>query len=62
MEISQNFDGGNISVIECSDPAEIQLEIKKDNNSDFYQWFYFRLSGAKNQQCVLKILNAISAA
>ena len=62
MEISQNFDGGNISVIECSDPAEIQLEIKKDNNSDFYQWFYFRLSGAKNQQCVLNILNAIRAA
>ena len=50
MEISQSFDGGNISVVECSDPAKIQLEIKKDNNSDFYQWFYFRLSGAKNQQ------------
>lgn len=62
MEISQSFDGGNISVVECSDPAKIKLEIKKDSNSDFYQWFYFRLSGAKNQQCVLNILNATNAA
>lgn len=62
MEISANFDGGNISVIECIDPSNIQLEIRKDNNSDFYQWFYFRLSGVKNRPCVINILNTEGAA
>lgn len=62
MEISQDFDGGNITVVECEDPSNIQLEIRKDNNSDFYQWFYFRLSGVKNQNCTLKIVNAQNAA
>ncbi|MDD9889385.1 MAG: M14-type cytosolic carboxypeptidase [Gammaproteobacteria bacterium] len=62
MEISQGFDGGNITVIECEEPSNIQLEIRKDNNSDFYQWFYFRLSGARNRDCTIKILNAGDAA
>ena len=62
MEISQNFDGGNISVIECERPSNIQLEIRKDQNSNFYQWFYFRLCGAKARNCRLSIVNANSAA
>ncbi|NKB34766.1 MAG: hypothetical protein GKR91_16855 [Pseudomonadales bacterium] len=62
MEISQNFDGGNITVLNCVVPSNIQLAIRKDQNSDYYQWFYFRLSGAKNQACVLYILNAQGAA
>lgn len=62
MEISQNFDGGNIIVIECKNPSNIQLKIRKDNNSDFYQWFYFRLSGVKAQKCKLNIVNAKTAA
>ncbi|MSR11183.1 MAG: hypothetical protein EXR84_05200 [Gammaproteobacteria bacterium] len=62
MFISQNFDAGNIEVIACSTPADIQLRIRKDSNSDFYQWFYFRLTGAKAQRCTLKILNAADAA
>lgn len=43
MRISSNFDGGNIEVIEASSPENIQLRIRKDNQSDFHQWFYFRL-------------------
>lgn len=62
MFISQNFDAGNIEVVACSTPEDIQLRIRKDANSDFYQWFYFRLSGAKATQCTLKILNAADAA
>ena len=62
MEINQNFDAGNISVIDCNDASNIQLEINRDNNSEFFQWFYFRLSGVKNQQCTLNITNAKSAA
>lgn len=58
MFISQNFDAGNIEVVACSAPEDIQLRIRKDTNSDFYQWFYFRLSGAKNRECSFRILNA----
>ena len=46
IKISSNFDGGNIKCISDSNAQDIQLEIKKDYLSDFYQWFYFRLSGA----------------
>lgn len=43
MRISCNFDGGNIEVVSADDPQDIQLRIRKDNQSDFHQWFYFRL-------------------
>lgn len=62
MKISSNFDSGNIEVIEASAPGNIRLNIKKDNNSDFYQWFHFRLTGAKDQLCALNIENAEGAA
>lgn len=58
MFISQNFDAGNIEVIACERADEIRLNIRKDANSDFYQWFYFRLSGARQQRCRIEILNA----
>ena len=58
MLISSNFDGGNIRCLAADDPGDIRLEIHKDNKSDFYQWFYFRLTGARDQDCHLKILNA----
>lgn len=43
MRISSNFDSGNIQVIRAEDPLNIQLSIRKDNQSDFYQWFHFKL-------------------
>ncbi|MEM7169313.1 MAG: M14-type cytosolic carboxypeptidase [Pseudomonadota bacterium] len=62
MKISSSFDGGNISCRRITSPQDIQLEILKDHNSDFYQWFYFRLTGAADQDCQLKIVNAGGAA
>ena len=62
MYISQNFDGGNIEVINCADADDIQLNIRADIKSEFYQWFYFRLSGVKAAPCTLHILNAGGAA
>lgn len=62
MKISSNFDAGNIQVIEATNPGNIRLRIRKDHNSDFYQWFYFRLSGAKGQLCAMTIENAAGAA
>lgn len=62
MHINSHFDGGNIRCICCDEPENIQLEIIKDNMSDFYQWFYFRLSGAEGLDCSLSIINAKDSA
>lgn len=43
MKISCNFDAGNIVVVKANAPDDILLNIRKDNQSDFYQWFYFKL-------------------
>jgi murein tripeptide amidase MpaA len=43
VRISSNFDSGNIEVIRAEAPDDIQLVIRKDNQSDFYQWFHFKL-------------------
>ncbi|MBT5559274.1 MAG: hypothetical protein HOJ88_05215, partial [Proteobacteria bacterium] len=62
MRVSSQFDSGNIVVLDGSNPGDIQLEISKDNKSDFYQWFYFRVTGAKGELCRFKIVNAGGAA
>ena len=51
MIISSQFDGGNIECTEQSDASNIQLRIKADNQSEFYQWFYFKASNVKDTDC-----------
>lgn len=58
MKINCNFDGGNIEIVSMETPNNIQLKIRKDENAEFFQWFYFLLTGAKNKACVLHIINA----
>ena len=55
--ISSGFDSGNIVVVR-QDGTDFDLEIARDHASDFYQWFHFRLSGAKDVPTTLRILNA----
>ena len=62
LHISSGFDAGNIIVNDASDPSNIRLSIRKDTNSDFYQWFHFRLTGARDQACRMVIENASDAA
>lgn len=62
MKISSNFDSGNIVVKSAKKFDDIRLEIKVDNGSHFYQWFHFRLTGARGKDCTMKILNAGGAA
>lgn len=57
MKISSNFDAGSIEVIALNNFEDIQLRIRKDNASDFAQWFYFRLQGAAYELCKLRFLN-----
>lgn len=58
MQISSQFDSGNIEVIEASSADNIQLAIRKDNQSDFYQWFHFKLHNNERSEHVLTITNA----
>jgi murein tripeptide amidase MpaA len=58
ISITSNFDGGNILVDSISDNGSIDLNIRKDTNSDFFQWFYFRASGVQGKKLKIKFLNA----
>ena len=62
LNISTNFDAGNIEVINADKFDNIQLKIENDTNSDFLQWFYFRMQGVKSQECKMNIINAGDAA
>ena len=62
IHINAAFDSGNIKVIAAEDPGKIELEICKDHLSDFYQWFHFRVSGARGQALSMQINNAGGAA
>lgn len=58
IKISQNFDAGAIEVVRAERAGEIELNLRKDSHADFMQWFYFRLQGARDQEAVIRILNA----
>jgi len=62
VKISSNFDAGNIDVIEAENSSNIRLRICRDHKSDFYQWFHFRLTGARGQLCAMTIENAAASA
>lgn len=62
LHITSAFDGGNIIVHSAASADNIRLAIRPDNASDFYQWFYYRLSGARDTACRMVIENAKDAA
>ena len=57
ISIDSAFDSGNIHVERVTGPNDIVLTIGKDAHSDFYQWFHFRLSGAMDQRCIIRIID-----
>ena len=61
MHISSAFDSGNIKVID-KNSTPVELAIRIDNQSDFYQWFHFRLEGEVGKEYPLRISNAGKAA
>ena len=61
ISITSAFDGGNIHVV-AIEGDRADLEIVPDHQSDFYQWFYFRVAGAEGRTLVLRLLNAAGAA
>lgn len=62
MIISSAFDGGNIEVVDATDSSIVRLNICNDAHSDFYQWFYFRISDVRDTDLRLRIENAGGAA
>jgi murein tripeptide amidase MpaA len=56
LSVSSAFDGGNINVVAISGDV-VDLEIARDHQSDFYQWFYFRLTGGAGRAINLRITN-----
>lgn len=55
MRISANFDGGSIKVIDQTATDQIELQLVKDNQSDFAQWFYFCLDSQPMTTHTLRI-------
>ncbi|MCI5048603.1 MAG: M14-type cytosolic carboxypeptidase [Aquisalinus sp.] len=62
IRVSSQFDGGNIICRSAERADDIQLDIRHDNESHFYQWFYFRLTGAQDQDCRMRLMNASGSA
>src|ERR1035437_3007477 len=58
LHISTSFDSGAIEVLSLADPSDIQLNIRRDNASEFAQWFHFSLQGAAGVAVTLRFLNA----
>jgi murein tripeptide amidase MpaA len=54
IAIDAAFDSGNIEVLSI-DGTTARLAIRKDHQSDFLQWFHFRVSGAAGCELELKI-------
>ena len=58
LHISTAFDSGAVEVLSLADARDIQLNIRRDNASEFAQWFHFCLQGAAGQAVSLRFLNA----
>ncbi len=65
MQISAGFDSGNIEVVDASNPGDIQLQIRPDPPTTtpdgmvrFFQWFHFRVSGCREVELRIRIVNA----
>ena len=49
ISITSQFDAGAIDVVSAEDPAAIRLRVRPDSHADFAQWFYFRVSGVRDE-------------
>lgn len=61
IAISAAFDSGNIRLVGI-EGDRVDLEIVRDHQSDFYQWFHFRVAGARGRTLTFRIVNAGGAA
>jgi murein tripeptide amidase MpaA len=62
ITVDAAFDSGNIIVGHVGGADDIALTIRKDAHSDFYQWFHFRLRGARGLPCTIRITDLAGSA
>ncbi|ALZ77020.1 M14-type cytosolic carboxypeptidase [Rheinheimera sp. F8] len=62
MKITCNFDSGNIDIISADRIDDIRLAIRKDNMSEFYQWFHFRLHSDSFEPHTIRLTNVNTSA
>ncbi|CAM2947087.1 Peptidase M14 carboxypeptidase A domain-containing protein [Vibrio neptunius] len=62
MKIFSNFESGNIEVVNADNKEAIQLKIPNDNQSEFYQWFHFRLETEAEQSHSIQIVDLKNSA
>ena len=58
IAVSSAFDGGAIELVRADSFDDIEVRIRKDVQADFAQWFYFRLSGVRDQKVRVRFSNA----
>jgi len=61
LHIDADFDTGNIEV-RAIDGDCANLALRVDSNGPWFQWFHFRVSGARGRALTLRIVNAASSA
>ncbi|MCL9999519.1 MAG: M14-type cytosolic carboxypeptidase [Erythrobacter sp.] len=59
--IDAGFDSGNIDVLAISGNTA-RLAIRRDNASEFFQWFHFRVSAPAGEEVVLKLTGLAASA
>ena len=62
ISITSQFDAGAIDVVSADDPAAIRLRVHPDSHADFAQWFYFRVSGVRDEPLTMNFENAADCA
>ena len=61
IAIDAAFDSGNIAVLGVAG-ATATLAIRRDNASDFFQWFHFRVAGAGGRALTLRLTGLAASA
>ena len=61
ISITAAFDSGNIEVLSI-EGATARLAIRKDHQSEFYQWFHFRVGNCAGRELTLKITGLAGSA
>jgi murein tripeptide amidase MpaA len=61
IDIDSAFDSGNIEILAVSG-AKAALAIRRDRDSDFFQWFHFRVSNARGRELQLRLTSLAAAA
>ncbi len=59
--IDAGFDSGNIDVLRIAGNTA-RLAIRRDNESEFFQWFHFRVSAPAGEDVVLKLTGLAASA